>query len=210
MRLTKYEHSCVLVEDGDSRILIDPGSYSHGFETLAGLTAVLVTHQHADHVDVERLRPLLERNPEAGLYTDGGTAAVLAESGIAVTGVQPGERLHVGDLTVDVFGGQHAVIHPDVPVIPNVAYLVGGRFLHPGDSYTIPDVDVEILGVPTNAPWSKASECIDYLRAVEPAVAIPIHEALLAVPDLYYGLFERLAPEETELRVVAPGDTFEA
>jgi L-ascorbate metabolism protein UlaG (beta-lactamase superfamily) len=208
MRLTKYEHSCVLVEDGDARVLIDPGSFSRGFETLAGLTAVLVTHQHADHLDVERLRQVLEGNPEAELYADAGTAAILAESGIAATSVQPGERLNVGT-TVDVFGGHHAVIHPDVPVIANVAYLVGGRFLHPGDSYTIPDVDVEILGLPTNAPWSKASEVVDYVRAVTPNVAIPIHEALLAVPDPYYGLFDRLAPDETELRVVTPRDTFE-
>ncbi|MBB5787750.1 MBL fold metallo-hydrolase [Jiangella mangrovi] len=209
MRLTKYEHSCVLVEDGDARILIDPGSFSRGFETLTGLTAVLVTHQHPDHVDVERLRQVLERNPEAVLHADGGTATVLAESGIAATGVQPGERLHVGT-TVDVFGGQHAVIHPDVPVIPNVAYLISGRFLHPGDSYTIPDVDVEILGMPTNAPWSKASEVIDYVRALTPDVAIPIHDALLAIPDLYFALYDRLTPDETELRVLAPGDTFEA
>ena len=209
MRLTKYEHSCVLVEDGDARVLIDPGGFSHGFETLAGLTAVLVTHQHGDHLDVERVRALLERNPEARLYTDAGSAAVLAETGIAATGVQPGERLDVGT-TVDVFGGHHAVIHPDVPVIPNVAYLVGGRFLHPGDSYTIPDVDVEILGMPTNAPWSKAGEVVDYVRALTPDVAIPIHEALLAVPDFYFGLYDRLAPDETDLRVVTPGDTFEA
>lgn len=208
MRLTKFEHSCVLVEDGDGRVLIDPGGFSHGFEALTGLTAVLVTHQHADHLDVDRLRPVLAANPEARLYTDGGTAAVLAESGVAATGVQPGERLHVGT-TVDVFGGQHAVIHPDVPVIPNVAYLVGGRFLHPGDSYTIPDVDVEILGLPTAAPWLKAGESVDYLRALTPNVAIPIHEALLASPGVFYTLFERLAPEETELHVVAPGDTFE-
>ncbi|WP_116949446.1 MBL fold metallo-hydrolase [Jiangella endophytica] len=209
MRLTKFEHSCVLVEDGDGRILIDPGGFSHGFESLTGLTAVLVTHQHPDHLDVDRLRPLLAANPEARLYTDAASAAILAETGIAAMGVQPGERLHAGT-AVDVFGGQHAVIHPDVPVIPNVAYLIGGRFLHPGDSYTIPDVDVEILGLPTAAPWLKLSESVDYLRALTPNVAIPIHEAMLAVPAFFYTLIEKLAPEETELRVVAPGATLEA
>ncbi|TDE13040.1 MBL fold metallo-hydrolase [Jiangella asiatica] len=208
MRLTKYEHSCVLVEDGGSRVLLDPGAYSHGFEQLTGLTAVLVTHQHADHADIDRLRRLLDRNPEAALYADAGTAAVLAEAGIAAAVVQPGDRLDVGT-TVEVHGGHHAVIHPDVPVIPNVGYLVGGRFFHPGDSFTIPDVDVEILGLPTGAPWLKAGEAVDYMRAVTPHVAVPIHEAVLANPATHYGLFDRLAPDESELRVVAPGDTIE-
>ena len=63
MQLTKYGHSCLLVTDGDARVLIDPGVFSTGFEGLRGLTAVLITHQHADHLDIDRLATLLEANP---------------------------------------------------------------------------------------------------------------------------------------------------
>lgn len=206
MKLTKFEHSCVLIEDGDARMLIDPGNFSTGFETLTGLTAVLITHQHADHVDQERLPVLLDHNPGVPLFTDPGTAEALSRAGIEVTSVRAGERLDIGT-TVDVHGDQHAVIHPDIPIVPNVGYLVGGRFFHPGDSFTPPAADVEVLGLPTAAPWQKLSEAVDFLRAVAPAAAVPIHEGLLARPEMYYAHFQRLGPDRTDLRVITPGDS---
>ncbi|WP_166352596.1 MBL fold metallo-hydrolase [Phytoactinopolyspora limicola] len=208
MRLTKYEHSCVLVEDGHGRVLVDPGNFSSGFEDLTGLTAVLITHQHPDHVDLDRLPALLEKNPDAQVHADTGTVEALAGAGIDARTVQAGDHLDVG-IGVDVHGEQHAVIHPDLPVVPNVGYLFGGRFFHPGDSFSPPEPDVEILGMPTAAPWQKLSEAIDYLRAVRPAVAVPIHQAILAKPEMYYGHFQRLGPDHTELRAVDPGDTIE-
>jgi L-ascorbate metabolism protein UlaG (beta-lactamase superfamily) len=203
MRVTKYEHSCVLVEDGDVRILTDPGELTHGFVNLTGLSAILVTHQHFDHIDLERIAPLLARNPKAALYADEATAALLTERGIPAQTAHRGDLLDVG-VEVAVYGGEHAVIHPEIPVVPNVGYLIGGRFFHPGDSFTVPDVPVEVLGLPTAAPWLKASEAIDYLRAVAPRMAIPIHEGLLARPGVYYGHYQRLAPAETEVRLLEP------
>ena len=92
-----------------------------------------------------------------------------------------GDELDVGT-PVEVFAGDHAVVHRDVPVIPNACYLIGGRLLHPGDSLTVLDRPVEILALPTSAPWMAVKEAIDYFRAVNPAVAIPIHEKVLANP----------------------------
>jgi L-ascorbate metabolism protein UlaG (beta-lactamase superfamily) len=203
MRVTKYEHSCLLVEDENARVLTDPGELTHGFLGLTGLTAILVTHQHFDHVDLNRIEPLLERNPDAVLYTDEGTAAILGERGLPANAARDGDQLDLG-LAVSVFGAEHAVIHPDIPVIPNVGFLIGGRFFHPGDSFTVPDVPVEVLGLPTAAPWLKASEAIDYLRAVAPRIAVPIHEGLLARPGVYYGHYQRLAPAGTEVRLLEP------
>ena len=206
MLITKYRHACLLVEDGAARLLIDPGTFSAGYEDLTGLTAVLITHQHADHVDLEKLPALLERNPEAVLHADEGTAAQLAERGLPVRAVHDGDVLDLGT-RVRVVGRDHAEIHPDVPRVPNTGYLVADRFLHPGDALTVPDFDVELLGLPTAAPWLKAAEAVDYLRAVRPRVAVPIHEALLTVPPVLYGLFDRLKPPGTELRVIDGGGT---
>jgi len=204
MQITKFRHACLLVEDADARVLLDPGSYSVEFDGLTGLTAVLITHQHLDHVDPDRLRPVLERNPEAKVFADEDTVSKLATVGIEATAVHAGDTVDVG-VEVKVFGKDHAVIHPDVPTVPNVGYLVGGGFFHPGDSFTVPDADVEVLGLPTAAPWLKVSEAVDYVRAVRPAVAVPIHEASLVTPAMVYARFEDLKPPGTALRVIDDG-----
>jgi L-ascorbate metabolism protein UlaG (beta-lactamase superfamily) len=203
VQITRYGHSCLLVEDGDARVLLDPGVFSSGFEELRGLTAVLVTHQHPDHLDLERLRALLAANLDARLHVDEGSAAALG--GLPHTVVRAGDVLDLGT-RVEVHGTQHAVIHPDLPRIPNVGYLVGGRFFTPGDALTVPDADVEVLGLPTAAPWLKLSEAVDLLRAVAPRSAFPVHDAVLAQPQIWYGQFGALAPEGTTFSVVGPRD----
>jgi L-ascorbate metabolism protein UlaG (beta-lactamase superfamily) len=194
MRLTKLGHSCLLVEEGGARLLLDPGTLSGGFEELEGLTAVLFTHQHADHLDQTRLRGLLDRNPRARVISDQGSAEPLGQAGVEVEVVADGQELDVGGVGVRVAGRDHAVIHPDIPVVPNVGYLVGGRLFHPGDAFTEPGQPVEVLAVPAAAPWLKLSEPIDYLRAVRPKVAVPVHDLLLsdAGRSIHYRQLEQL------------------
>jgi L-ascorbate metabolism protein UlaG (beta-lactamase superfamily) len=180
MRLTKFGHSCLLVEEGGARVLLDPGSFSEGFEELDGLTAVCLTHQHGDHLDAERLRRVLDRNPGVRVVSDEGSAQALGEAGAEVEVVHDGDELDLGGLGVAVAGRDHAVIHPDIPVVPNVGYLIGGRLFHPGDALTMPGRPVEVLAVPAGAPWLKLSEAVDYLRRVAPRVAVPVHERVLS------------------------------
>jgi L-ascorbate metabolism protein UlaG (beta-lactamase superfamily) len=208
MRLTKLGHSCLLVEEGGARLLLDPGSLSAGFEELEGLTAVLFTHQHADHLDQQRLRGLLGRNPRARVICDPGSAEPLGQAGVEVEVVADGQELDVGGAGVRVVGRDHAVIHPDIPVVPNVGYLVGGRLFHPGDAFTRPGQPVEVLAVPAAAPWLKVAEPIDYLRAVRPKVAVPVHDQVLSAAgrSIHYRQLEQLgAKEGTTLRSLDDG-----
>jgi L-ascorbate metabolism protein UlaG (beta-lactamase superfamily) len=209
MRLRKLGHSCLLVDSGDARVLIDPGTFSAGFEQLDGLSAVLVTHQHPDHIDVERLPVLLGRNPSAQLIADAATAQTLRDNhGIEASVAHAGEVFEVG-MRVEAVGDMHAQIHPDIPRVPNVGYLVEGRLLHPGDALDVTDRDVEILALPTMAPWMRMAEAIDYLRTVAPKVAVPIHDGLLKSADLFYGAFRGLGPAQTEVRVLDDGQPVE-
>ncbi len=203
MRTTHFGHSCLLLDTGAARLLIDPGTFASGFEQLTGLDAVLVTHQHPDHLDVERLLPLLRANPDARLLVDAGSAGSLDVDHEVLA---PGDALDIAGARVQVLGGEHAVIHPDLPVIPNNAYLVDGTHLHPGDAFPAAPGPVEVLFLPTAAPWLKASEAVDHLRAVAPRTAVPVHQGLLARPQVFYGLFTSLAPEGTTVRVLDAGE----
>lgn len=208
MRITKFGHSCLYVTEGAANILLDPGSFSSGFETLTGLTAVLLTHQHFDHVDAEKLSALLTANPAATVYADAQTAGVLGEKWIAVTTVQAADELDVG-VPVSVYGARHAVIHKDIPVISNVAYLIDGRLLHPGDSFTEIDRPVEVLALPVSAPWMAVKEAVEYVRSVSPAYVIPIHEQVLARPATVYGTLEPLLPQSARWVLMDDGQTRE-
>jgi L-ascorbate metabolism protein UlaG (beta-lactamase superfamily) len=206
VEITHFGHSCVLLDTGSARLLIDPGTWSDGFENLTGLDAVLITHQHVDHLDGARLPALLRGNPAARLIVDSGSAAELSGHDHEVAA--PGETLQVAGARIEVLGGEHAVIYPDVPVIPNNAYLVDGTHLHPGDSFTPPSTQVEVLFVPTSAPWLRIAEVIDYLRAVEPRTAVPIHQAVLSGlgQQLHYRLLENFSLPDTTVRVLEPGN----
>ncbi|MFC9789295.1 MBL fold metallo-hydrolase [Rhodococcus sp. NPDC127528] len=213
MRLTHFGHSCLLAEINGSTVLFDPGNFSHGFEGITGLDAILITHQHPDHADTARLPALVEANPGAALYADPQTAALFGDGW---TAVHAGDEFDVGALHVTGTGGAHAVIHPDLPVIDNTAYLLGtadqpAQLMHPGDSLFVPEQQVGVLALPSAAPWLKISEAIDYLRAVAPRVAVPIHQAILAdqATGIFYGRYADMAAEGTEFRVLPEEDSLE-
>jgi L-ascorbate metabolism protein UlaG (beta-lactamase superfamily) len=198
----------VLVDTGSARLLFDPGTFSTGFEELRDLDAILITHQHADHLDTDRLPALMAANPQATLVADPASAEQeIAKLSLVATVANAGDLLMFGGTTVNAVGGKHAVIHPDYPVPPNVGYVVGGgAFYHPGDSLFVPDGKIDVLGLPAGAPWLKTREAIDFQRTIAPRVSVPIHEATLSDIGrrLTFGWFTRLAPEGTEVRPLTP------
>jgi len=194
MRLTHLGHACLLAEVGGARMLFDPGVLS-GFDDVRDLDAVLITHQHPDHLDPARLGPLLAVNPGARLWVDQDT--VTAVPGLPEhTVVHRGDRFRIGATAIEVIGGLHAAVYGDVPGCTNAAYLIDdGALLHPGDSFTVPGRDVDVLAVPVDGPWLKLAEAVDYVRAVRPRVAVPVHEAETTDPAKYAGMLAAFAPD---------------
>ncbi len=188
MRLTKYTHSCVRLDDGDRSLVIDPGVFSENEIALAGANAVLITHEHADHLDPDALRAAARANPELRVWAPSGVAESLADLGEQVSTVEPGSTFDAAGFAIETYGSQHAVIHPLIPVIANIGYLVDGTVFHPGDSFTVPGKPVQALMIPTHAPWSKISEVIDYAIAVRAPQAFNLHDSLLT--DIGRGMVE--------------------
>ncbi|MFI1224319.1 MULTISPECIES: MBL fold metallo-hydrolase [unclassified Streptomyces] len=179
LTLTKKTHSCVRIEKEGRVLVIDPGGFSEDDAAL-GADVVLVTHEHPDHFNEARLRAGLEANPAAEIWTLRSVAGQLSAAFPGrVHTVGDGDAFAAAGFDVTVHGELHAVIHPDLPRVTNVGFLVDGSVFHPGDALTVPDRPVDTLLLPVMAPWSKISEVIDYVREVKPRRAIDVHDALL-------------------------------
>ncbi|MFJ9112078.1 MBL fold metallo-hydrolase [Streptomyces sp. NPDC102283] len=179
LTLTKKTHSCVRVEKDGRVLVIDPGGFSEDDAAL-GADVVLVTHEHPDHFNEARLRAGLEANPAAEIWTLRSVAEQLSAAFPGrVHTVGDGDAFAAAGFEVTVHGELHAVIHPDIPRVTNVGFLVDGSVFHPGDALTVPDRPVDTLLLPVMAPWNKISEVIDYVREVKPRRAIDVHDALL-------------------------------
>ena len=206
MRLTKLEHACVRLESDGEVLVIDPGIWS-GPDALEGADAVLVTHEHFDHLDADRLRALLGGNPAIRLWTNASVASQFEGFGGQVRAVAHGDTFTAAGFDVHVYGSEHAVVHRDIPVIANTGFAINGEVFHPGDAFTVPEEPVATLLLPGNAPWLKLSEMVDYAREVRPRRAYAIHDGLLNARGLalmqhwlnvaaepFGGTFTRLEP----------------
>jgi L-ascorbate metabolism protein UlaG (beta-lactamase superfamily) len=146
------------------------------------------------------------------LYADEGSATELEKSApeLKVQVVRSGDELEVAGVKVRVEGTEHAEIHKTLPRIPNVGYLLGGKLFVPGDNYTKPAEPVEVLAFASGAPWMKIGEAVDYVLAVHPKVAIPYHDAVLAMPEMNSNIISGLVRDSgVEIRVVPNGQSTE-
>jgi L-ascorbate metabolism protein UlaG (beta-lactamase superfamily) len=182
IRLTRWGHACIRLDRGDDHLVIDPGVFSDLPSALDGVEAVLVTHEHPDHLATEPLVEAVQRG-EVQVWAPQSVVDALVGAGATSDRVHPvraGETFTAGGFDVAALGEWHALIHPDVPRIHNVGFLVEG-VLHPGDAYIDPaGAQVDVLCTPLGAPWLKLGEVVDYVRSVGPARSVVIHDAMLS------------------------------
>jgi L-ascorbate metabolism protein UlaG (beta-lactamase superfamily) len=178
MKVTKQTHACLIFEQAGKKLVLDPGAYSEPQDKLTEVIAVVITHAHDDHCYEEQLDRIIDLNPEALIYCPSDVAKRLTNYNTVV--VYHGDYYELGPFSLEFFGDLHAVIHPSIPVIENRGVLVNNLLYYPGDSFTMPDRKVEMLAVPTSAPWLKMSEVMDFVTAVEHNQSMPTHNALLS------------------------------
>jgi L-ascorbate metabolism protein UlaG (beta-lactamase superfamily) len=212
MRFTKLGHSCVRLEKNGAVLVIDPGVFSDAAAALAGAAAVLITHEHVDHLDADAIRAALQASPDLELWATPAITAQFTEFGGRVHEAAAGDALTVAGFDVHVHGQDHALIHQDIPLVANHGFLIDGELFHPGDSFTVPDEPVRTLLLPISAPWLNAGQMIDYFRAVGPERGYAIHDAILN--DAGLGLMTRMmsvaaAPGGAQVARLEPGTTLD-
>ncbi|WP_243064247.1 MBL fold metallo-hydrolase [Humibacter sp. RRB41] len=180
MKLTKLEHAALILEDDGKKLFVDPGSFTTPITDATNTIAIVITHEHADHWTPQQLERILEDSPEAVIYGPEGVAK--AATDFDVTVVHPGDAIEAGPFSLRFFGGKHAVIHSSIPIVDNVGVIVNDSLVYPGDSFAAPDLaDIDVLAVPSSAPWLKASEFIDYVLGLKPKHAFSTHEMVSSV-----------------------------
>ncbi|MFE9404016.1 MBL fold metallo-hydrolase [Streptomyces sp. NPDC006530] len=167
MRITKYTHACVRLEQDGHVLVIDPGAWSEP-AALTGADAVLVTHEHADHIDVLRLA-------ELGVPVYAPAEANIPQ--VELIRVSSGVGFTAAGFRVRAVGGRHAFIYAGQPDCANLGYILDEAVYHPGDSLHVPDQPIETLLVPVQGSWMKTAEAIDFVKAIKPQRAFAIHDA---------------------------------
>ena len=181
MIVTRLGHACLLVESPSARILIDPGTFSDTWHALTDLDVILLTHQHPDHFDADNVGPVIAANPGARLVVEPAVAEILSDHSPQTASV--GDTIDLGGVSIEMVGGEHAVVHDRIPAVGNVGYIIretgGPSLFHPGDSYDATPSGIDLLALPFAAPWAKTSMTIDFANSVKPERAIPIHDVFL-------------------------------
>jgi len=178
MKITKFGHCCLLIEEKELRILTDPGNYSTAQNEITGVNIVLITHhEHKDHLYMESLKAVLKNNPSARVMTNRSVGKVLEREKIPFVMIEDGQSTVENGVSIEAFGKTHAVIYPTLPEIHNTGYFIANRLFYPGDALTNPKKPVEILAFPVNGVWLKLSDGIDYVKEIKPKFCFPVHDS---------------------------------
>lgn len=210
MKITKYEHACLDINEGASRLIVCPGVFTKSLTNLEGITAIVVTHVHADHLDTAIIQEIIKKNPDVRIYTTEEAARELASH--TYIG-KPGEPVTIGEFRLEFFGENHAEIDPKTPVTQNIGVLVNNKLYYPGDSFTECQKPFVVLAVPASAPWLRVGQTIPLIENSNCQTIFPTHNALLSdaghqVTNNWLKTFAERSGKE--FNFLQPGDSIEA
>lgn len=177
MKITKYEHACLDIIENKTRLIICPGIFSNSLQDFSDISAVVVTHIHADHLSEEKLQKIIASNPNVKIFTTEEAAKEIPSN---TQVVKDGQTAEVGDIKLEFYGENHTEIDPQTPLAQNVGVLVNDKLYYPGDSFTECPKPFEVLAVPASAPWLRVGQTIPLIENSQCKIVFPTHNALLS------------------------------
>lgn len=174
MRVTKFVHSCLLIETPDNNVLVDPGLFSwqagcFDISNTNKLDVVVITHEHADHFSQEFVLALAEKFPDLLFVSTATVISKLNDMGINNTTTEsvPG---------IEIFSTKrHADMSPLAGSPENIAVHVAGRITVGGDRHDLEE-SKEVLALPITAPWGSVRSGAEMVLRLNPKIVIPIHD----------------------------------
>lgn len=202
MKIKKIGHCCLVIEVDGKKIMTDPGGWTTGQNEVTGIDFVLITHEHGDHLHVESLKKVLENNPGCKVVTNGSVGKLLSKEDISfieLNGIEKVDSCDCDGVLFEAYNGRHEEIYGEVGQVQNIGFFIANKLFYPGDSFIIPDKEVEILAAPISAPWCTLKNAIDYILKVKPKFTFPVHDGfvdLVKVPA-FHNLPKRICEENS-------------
>lgn len=177
MKVTKFEHACLILDNGTSRLVVDPGSFTELPKNLSNVSCIVVTEEHVDHFNLENIQNILSQSPDVQIISTEVVAGQLKEAGYNCVAVKGNKELNVGGFALTLNEGDHAVVYGKSPC--RVLTVVIDDFLYyPSDSFIPTDTKVQVLALPTCGPWHKISESVDFANRVSSKQILVTHNGL--------------------------------
>lgn len=183
MKITKLGHCCLIIEIDGVRFLTDPGNYTTAQDEATNIDAIVISHEHTDHLHIESLKNVLANNPRAQVISNASVGKILENEGIPYLNISDGESMKLNGVLISGHGLKHAPIFRDYEQVENTGYLFGGKLFYPGDAFHVPGFPIDVLAFPVSGPWCNISDALEYALAVKPRVAIPVHDGNLVRPS---------------------------
>lgn len=188
MKIKKIGHCCLVIEIDGKKIMTDPGGWTTKQLEEGNLDLILITHEHADHLHVESLKKVLEKNPKCKIITNSSVKEILdknfLETDFKYTNIEileNGEKNFLEQDSINIYAKScdHADIYDGIVSVQNTGYFINNKIFYPGDAYLEIEKKVGILALPVAGPWAKIREVIEYAKKVKPKIAFPVHDGLI-------------------------------